>query len=188
MNLKTAYRISFWFGVVYLAFQLLQIPAMIFLYSSMGVRYTQVAEIISTNSLYQNLIYFGGFIVGILIGVLIIGISRSLIHGKTAPNRMIQIGATVISVCAVIVGLLFVFAVITAFAASSLQEMYMVTMSVSNFLKPALGTVFLLAVVLFTAGYIEEKIKSAPRNYAQSVFPTVAIVVVIFLDLVRLFG
>lgn len=185
MKLKTLYHVSFWFGIVYLILRLLSIPSMIVLFRSQGIGFSEFVNYISTGSFVSNFVYFGNIISGILIGVLIVTISLAVIRHKIKANKITDIGVGMISAIALVAAVNALYAIGLAISTSSIIPL--VNAQVSRIGYPILPIFSFISLCLLTAGYIMEKLKTSSKKDFRVVFPAVALLTIILVNLVKIF-
>ncbi|MEI8174856.1 MAG: hypothetical protein WCG28_02800 [bacterium] len=192
MKSKLFYNISFWFGVIYLIFSLLSIPSLIVVYQASGVSFAEFTYSMGTNFLIFDFIYFislvfGSLISHILVSVLILVISLSLIRDKINENKITNIGAIMISIVAIITSIIVVVAIFIFASTHSLQALSDMKSLLSKMTYPIFPIFFLTSFVLLTIGYIKEKLKNYPKKYFGIIFPSLALLIIILLDLLKFF-
>ncbi len=187
MKLKSLYAVSFWFGLIYLVSKLLFIPGMIMLFRAQGVSFTQFAYVISTNSFTANLTYFGSLISGILIGILIATISLSLVRNKISTNKMINAGVIIISVFALVMVVIMIAAIVLVISTPSVQTLLNMSGQLSKMTYPVFPAFFFVSILLLAAGYIKENLKTSSVKDFKVVFPSLALLIIILIDLIKIF-
>ncbi len=188
MKLKSLYAISFWFGLIYLALKLLSIPGTFMLLRAQGISFDQLTYVISTNSIFANLAFFGSMINGIIIGVLIATISFLLIRNKIRGNRIMNAGITMISISALLMTMLFIINIVLMISTSSIQTLFSIGEHFSKIIYQGFPIFFFVAIILFVAGYIKEMLKTLPVKDFRIFLPSLALLIIIVVDLIKIFN
>jgi hypothetical protein len=187
MKSNIFYKISFGYGLVCLAFSLLYIPGVIMLYRAQGISSAYLIDVISTNTFSANFIWFVTTTKDIFFSVLIVFVSLSLIRGKAVMNRMTDVAACIFSISACFSIVIIIAGICSVMITPSLQETLVTLYQVKYFAYPLLPIAYLVAVVLFTVSYVNEKFDASPRRYSQIIFPSLALLIVLLSSIVRLF-
>ncbi len=160
---------------------------MIMLFRAEGVSFTEFAYVMSTNSFISNIAYFGRLINGILVGILIVGISLSLVRNKISANKMTSVGIVIISITALITAILTIMSIVFVILTPSFQTLLNMDAQISKITYPVFPIFFLGSILLFTAGYIKEKLKTSSIKDWRIVLPSLALLVIILIDFIRIF-
>lgn len=186
MKLKHLHNVSFWFGIIYLIFKLLSIPGLIMLYKAQGVSLSSLLYVISTNSLISNLTLFGSLISGILIGILIISIYFLINKNKINSNKLIDTATVMFSITTLVIVLITTISIFAIISTQSIQTLLTITSQLSKITYPVFPIFFLISIILLVVGYMKEKLKTKSPNNLGIILSSLALLIIIFLDLVKI--
>jgi hypothetical protein len=187
MKSKILYRISFWYGIISLVFFLIAIPNLYWVYQTQGISWADLIQVLSTNTFFQNIVWFCNMTDGIFYNALIVLVSLSLIRGKTKTNRVTDVAAGIICVAACCAAVNFTVNIFSFAITRSVQESLAMMHQVAAFSEPVVPIVALIAVALLTVLYVNEKLDASPKRYFYIIFPLIALLIVILHSISRAF-
>ena len=190
MKMKSLYIVSFIFALFSLGSEILSIPVSLIVFQRQGISSEMLSRAMSMDPLWA-ISFFGSIMSDLLAGTLLVAIIWSLLRDKVKKNRMTDIAAAMISIRALASAILFIY-----IFTESLFLIHTNQLSVLNMTGlPKVGTLIiaifsLIAFILFTIGYIKEKIVTSqnPKKDMKVILPSIALLVVIIFsvsDLIR---